>query len=230
MTQHGANLTVAQQVIGDIDSPSSPPTFPHDGLIGYASQGGASLHDKPFMQSLCSTGALSSCRFGLALGTDGTGQLHYGTVDTTSFSGELTAVKVDSLWSVPGGVTVNGTVVSDNQELITDSGTTVIFGPSAAVSRVFKAAGITAKRNSNGGIEGHYKCSKPPTVGFNLGGKNFNIDPEALAFKKNGDDCTASLIGNDDFGGNWLVGQAFFQGRYIDHNLDDNTMGFADLK
>ncbi|TQV94532.1 hypothetical protein V2A60_005572 [Cordyceps javanica] len=228
VTQLGANLTVTQQVIGAIDSPSSPPTFPHDGLIGYGAPQG-SLAGNPFLFSLCDSHTLSACRFGLALRTDGTGQLHYGTVVTDEFSGELTTVKTRDLWSVSGGITVDGKVVSDNLYLATDSGTTVIFGPTSVVSKVFKAAGIKQVTVENG-IQGHYSCSNAPTIGFNLGGKNFNIDPKALAFKKDGDDCTASLLGTTDFGNTWLVGQAFFQGRYIDHNVDDGTMGFANLK
>ncbi|KAJ4158329.1 uncharacterized protein LMH87_008861 [Akanthomyces muscarius] len=231
ITQLGANLTVSQQALGAIDSPSAPPTFPHDGLIGYAGLDRAALREKPFFLSLCDSGALSACRFGLAFRTDGTGQLHYGTVATDEFSGELTAVPTTGLWALNGSATVNGKTVVGNIAITTDSGTTVIFGPKEAVKKLFKAAGITAK-NTGSTIEGHYDCAKPPTVGFNLGGKNFNIDPKALAFKQDekGNDCTASIFGTADFGSNWLVGQAFFQGRYIDHNVDDETMGFADLK
>lgn len=229
ITQHGANLSVARQVIGDIDSPTSPPTFPHDGLIGYAGQDGASLQDNPFINSLCNTGALSACRFGLALRTNGTGTLHYGTVATNEFSGALTTVPITSAWSVTGSVTVNGKSIASRLDIATDSGTTVVFGPTSVVSKVFKAAGIKPVQTENG-IQGHYSCSKPPVVGFSLGGQNFNINPNALAFESSGDDCTASLIGTNSFGSTWLLGQAFFQGRYIDHNIDDNTMGFANLK
>lgn len=94
---------------------------------------------------------------------------------------------------------------------------------------LFSKAGIQAVQTQNG-ITGYYKCSAPPTIGFSIGGKNFNVLPGALAFQKNGDNCTASVHGTNSFGGSWLVGQAFFQGRYIDHNIDDGTMGFADLK
>ncbi|OAA74091.1 aspartyl protease [Cordyceps fumosorosea ARSEF 2679] len=230
ITQLGANLTVPQQVVGAIDQPATPPTFPHDGLIGYAGKMGASLREDPFFTSLCAAGTLSACRFGLALRTDGTGQLHYGAVATSEFAGALTAVKVTSLWSVTGGVTVAGKVVADNLDIATDSGTTVIFGPTADVKQVFAAAGVKAVTTSAGTVEGHYSCASPPTIGFSLGGVNFDLDPKALAFKQDGDDCTASVIGTADFGGTWLVGQAFFQGRYIDHNVDDRTMGFANLK
>ncbi|KAM3512508.1 hypothetical protein MY11210_003851 [Beauveria gryllotalpidicola] len=228
ITQLGANLVVPQQAIGAIDNPETPATFPRDGLIGYAGKGGAALGENPFFFSLCASNALSECRFGLALRTDGTGQLHYGTVVKEEFVGELTTLNRTGYWSVKGGVTVDGNIIADNLNLATDSGTTVIFGPTSVVSKVYKAAGIKEVSTANG-IEGHYSCSNSPAVGFNLGGKNFNIDPKALAFKKEGDNCTASLMGTDDFGSMWLVGQAFFQGRYIDHNAFGKTMGFADL-
>lgn len=44
-----------------------------------------------------------------------------------------------------------------------------------------------------------------------------------------GSNCKGVLQGTDAFGDQWVVGQAFFQGRYIDHNVDDQTMGFANL-
>jgi pepsin A len=130
---------------------------------------------------------------------------------------------------VQGDVTVAGKTVQSRANIITDSGTTVIFGPTNQVSKIFSQAGIHAVQTANG-ITGYYNCSAPPEIGFSLGGTNFNILAKALAFAKNGDNCTASVHGTNAFGNSWLVGQAFFQGRYIDHNIDDGTMGFANLK
>jgi pepsin A len=57
--------------------------------------------------------------------------------------------------------------------------------------------------------------------------------PSQLAENRTDGNCTAVIHGTDEFGSGpgaiWLVGQAFFQGRYIDHNIDDYTMGFANL-
>ncbi|KAM0458576.1 hypothetical protein ACHAPV_005968 [Trichoderma viride] len=228
ITQHDANLTVSQQYLGSVDSPSSPPTFPHDGLIGYAGIDSSALNESPFFQSLCDQGSLSSCRFGLALTADETGTLYYGTVATDQFSGDLVSVSASDEWIVTGDVTLNGKTVRSSVSIITDSGTTVIFGPSSQVKTLFQQAGIQAVQNSNG-ITGYYACNAPPTIGLAFNGKNFNILPEALAFTQNGNNCTASIHGTTDFGSQWLVGQAFFQGKYIDHNVDDGTMGFATL-
>lgn len=112
--------------------------------------------------------------------------------------------------------------------IITDSGTTIIFGPTQQVRSVFNIAGIEYSEDSKG-ITGYYNCSSPPEIGFVFGGKTFNILASALAFKMDGDSCTASIHGTYDFGNSWLVGQAFFRGKYIDHNIDYGTIGFAEL-
>ncbi|EFY85058.1 aspartic protease precursor [Metarhizium acridum CQMa 102] len=230
ITQLAANLSVAKQTLGDIQDPTSPPTFPRDGLIGYASQQGSALRGSPFINSLCDQGALSACRFGLALRPDKTGALYYGTVAADAFTGPLTTVPLtQGEWAVQGDVTVDGRPVQRGASIITDSGTTVVFGPTRHVAAVFAQAGVQAVPTSSG-IAGYYNCSAAPAMGFSFGGANFDILPEALAFARSGDNCTAAVHGSDAFGDNWLVGQAFFQGRYIDHNVDDGTMGFADLK
>lgn len=147
---------------------------------------------------------------------------------TGDFSGSLVTVPTNGEWSISGDITVNGNVITQGASIITDSGTTVVFGPTDAVKSVFQAAGIQAVENQNG-VTGYYACDQPPQIGVSFNGQNFNIEPSALAFASNGNNCTASVHGSDSFGGQWLVGQAWFQGKYIDHSVDDSTMGFATL-
>jgi cathepsin D len=245
------NLTVKNQYLGEVTKPKSPPTFPHDGLIGFAGEDSSSLRESPWFHSLCSQKSLASCRFGMALGTDGTGQMTYGSVDTSAFDGALTTTAIQGEWTVTGDIAVNGKVVQSDARIATDSGTTVIFGPIDSVRAMFKAAGITAVENPGNGntpttLDGYYDCSKPPQLGFGFPSagqaahsKNkavsasssiFNVLPQVLAQKNNNGNCTAIIHGTDEFQGMWLVGQAFFQGHYIDHNVDAGTMGFATLK
>lgn len=77
--------------------------------------------------------------------------------------------------------------------------------------------------------------------------KIFNVLPSQFVQGSTGDNCTASIHGTDEWPF-WLIGQGlwnllfmatsrtmltvllvFFQGKYIDHNHDDETMGFAEL-
>ena len=246
ISQHGTNLSVAKQYLGAITSPASPPSFPHQGLIGYAGADESALNENPFFTSLCNAGELTACRFGLALNTDATGTLYYGEVATAEFSGALATAPISEQWTVQGDIAYDGKVVRSDATIITDSGTTVIFGPVADVKALFSAAGIQAVETSNpAGVTGYYPCSSPPSFGFGFpsaagtaGRKRgasatstvFNVLPAALQESKVGNNCTASIHGTSDFGDSWLVGQAFFQGRYIDHNVDAGTMGFANLK
>ena len=44
--------------------------------------------------------------------------------------------------------------------------------------------------------------------------------------------CTFTVIGQDyaALPGLWVLGQSFMQGKYVDHNLDEGTIGIAVLK
>lgn len=88
-----------------------------------------------------------------------------------------------------------------------------------------------AATNTPSYLFGYYPCDKPPTAGFAVGNEStiFNIAPTAWNAADNGNNnCTATLQGTDGFPF-WLVGQAFFQGKYVDHDVDGKSMGFANL-
>ena len=83
-------------------------------------------------------------------------------------------------------------------------------------------------------LTGYYPCGKPPTVGFAYptGSKSFfDIEPSAfLEAQDNSGNCTA-IVSGINFGANtWVVGQAWFQGKYVDHNVDGKSIGVATLK
>lgn len=175
----------------------------------------------------------------------------------------------DGEWSLHGDITANGKVIEKDAFIVTDSGTTIVFGPLASVQTLFDAAGIQSvvvpntTADAPTTLTGYYSCSNPPKLGFGFPSASdtaaaranysspvskfstiFNILESQLAESKNGDNCTAVIHGTDQFDV-WLVGQgefplsnfgrrlmcgiAFFQGRYIDHNVEEQTMGFANL-
>lgn len=110
-----------------------------------------------------------------------------------------------------------------------------------AVARaLFKALKIQSVEQHEAGcssiVYGYYPCDKPPQVGFQVGDKTFNIDASQFALEDNGNNnCTAVVTGIDfDFAPDWwLVGQAWFQGKYTDFHRsggDEYTFGVAHLK
>lgn len=90
---------------------------------------------------------------------------------------------------------------------------------------MFEALGIQAVEQNLPGctsvLFGYYPCDSPPKVGFQLGSENpiFNIEPAAFEQANNGgNNCTATVTGIDlGFpGGLWILGQSWFQGKYVD--------------
>lgn len=80
------------------------------------------------MTSLYRQGQIDEPRFGLALGTNGTGKFVLGGVDHSLFDGDLTHTHVTGgEWMVGAYVTSKGSKLGENQTLWLDSG-----GPSVS--------------------------------------------------------------------------------------------------
>ena len=67
--------------------------------------------------------------------------------------------------------------------------------------------------------------------------KIFNVSPDVWdVYSHGGNNCTSILGGTNALTdpttgeAEWLVGQSFFAGHYVDFNVAANTVGFGDLK
>jgi hypothetical protein len=185
----------------------------------------------------------------MALASDKSGAIHLGGVEKDAFVDELVTTPVESQWVTWGDVALNGEILQSDVRMLTDMGTAVIWGPFDTVQRMFDDAGIESvvlpptDEFSGTVVQGSYPCASPPAFGFSFpstqnkttAGQNasngtvFNILPEALAASKEGEKCTTILKGvtNMDI---WIVGQPFYQGRYVDHDFKTNMMGWANLR
>ena len=239
-----AGLTSKKQTFGNINPTPQPNNstitqFPHQGLVGFAGIDSSEIGATPFFTNLCNQNAVSACRFGLALGTDNTGSQYLGELDSSQFAGALTTAPILDQWELPGDVSVAGKTITTNQTIILDSGTANVIGPISAVQDLFDAAGIQGVTQTLSGctkvLTGYYPCASPPTVGFKFpagaDGKVFDILGSAFEEADDGaGNCTAIVAGIDFGPGIWIVGQAWFQGKYVDHDVSGKTLGFADLK
>ena len=102
------------------------------------------------------------------------------------------------------------------------------------VRAVFKNLGIQAVEQNIPGCSstlfGYYPCNSPPKVAFHLGDSTvaFEIVPEAFKMVDNGNNnCTATITGQDLGAGSWMVGQSWFQGKYVDHDVTGQRIGVA---
>jgi hypothetical protein len=116
--------------LGVVTVPESPPTFPNDGLIGFSGIYQTALNSSSWFQHLCDEHELDECRFGIAYQTDNTGVQYFGYVARERFDGPLSVgpVAPGFEWSTFMDVAYDGKVIVKDQWMITDSGTTVMFG------------------------------------------------------------------------------------------------------
>lgn len=220
--------------------PPNTTSFPHQGLVGFAGIESSALNSTSWFQSLCSQGSLDCCRFGLAFETDDTGVQYFGKVEHDRFQGPLSVAPLYGygrpqgglLWYLFGDIAANGKVIERDAAIVTDSGTTVIFGPLASVQTLFDAAGIqsvlrpNATADSPTTLDGYFPCAHPPELGFGFPSLTnattatgpishsstiFNILPSQLVENRTDGNCTASIHGTDEFGSGpgaiWIVGQ-----------------------
>ncbi|KAL3422802.1 Gastricsin [Phlyctema vagabunda] len=233
------------------DETKTPP-FPGDGIVGFS---GDMFKQFPgntpsFFQSLCESGKLDECRFGLVLGAEEAGTLVLGGLDSSLYIGDITVAPAITGWVIAGDLAINGDIVATDLVIEMDSGTATIVGPLETVSQIFNATGIQGviSETADGPfLTGYFPCNAPPSVGFRIPSQSnastltasagisvvptiFNIPNDAWVAKDNGNNnCTAVLGGQNyaAFPGLWVVGQPFFQGRYIDHDLENGMMGFV---
>lgn len=83
--------------------------------------------------------------------------------------------------------------------------------------------------------QGTYDCSREAArFGFSFPPSDtvHYIDAEANVLNRTADGkiCTANILGTSTVApGEWSIGQTWFQGRYVQHDLDKNMVAFADL-
>ncbi|KAF8857221.1 acid protease [Acephala macrosclerotiorum] len=147
---------------------------PGDGIVDFSGSLFWQFPDNStsFMQSLCTQGKVSECRFGLALENENTGSLILGELDTEKYTSDLTVGPIYlTCWATIMDLALNGTVVTHDLTVELDSGTATIVGPIEGVSRILEAVGIEGvlQNNSKGQqLVGYFPCEKPPPVGFSF--------------------------------------------------------------
>ncbi|KAK0270330.1 hypothetical protein LTR35_014129 [Friedmanniomyces endolithicus] len=182
-----AGLTACNQTFAVVIAKPSPNNgtitqFPNQGIVGFSRTFASvtQLDAIPFFQTLCNEGSVRECKFGLALGTDGT------------------------MVAFDGAITANGITTLTGATIISDFGTANIVGPTSDVRKLFDILGNEDVRQNLPGctavLFGYYPCDAPPTIGFSPGSSTrpFDIEPSASQQADNGNNtCTAIVTGID---------------------------------
>jgi len=175
--------------------------------------------------------------FAFYLGDLQPGELTFGGYDSSKFEGELKYVKLEAAtyWeitmdSIEAGDYKKEATDDDKITAIIDSGTSLITGPKAEISKL--ATSIGAKAN----IMGEYTidCAKVddiPDVEFTIDGTKYSIPGSKTVIQAQGI-CLFAFMALDipAPGPQWILGDVFMREYYTVFNYHDKTVGFAKAK
>lgn len=173
--------------------------------------------------------------FAFYLGDNGPGELTFGGYDASKFEGDLKYVKLDAAtyWQISLDGIKSGDYHHESSDKITaivDSGTSLITGPRAEVSKL--AAAVGAKANFMG--EYTIDCDKVesmPDIVFTIEGTDYTIPGPKTVIQAQGT-CLFAFMGIDfpAPGPQWILGDVFMREYYTVFNYLDQTIGFAKAK
>ncbi|EKM60381.1 uncharacterized protein PHACADRAFT_203594 [Phanerochaete carnosa HHB-10118-sp] len=209
-----------------------------DGILGLAYPDLSSLGGNPFFNTLIEQGTVDAGEFGFVLASVDS-ELFLGGTDTSRYIGSIEYHDIDTstgFWQATGAAcSVGSTTTNSGFDTIIDSGTTIMYGPPNAVQSFYAAIPGSAEYDSDQRFYS-YPCDSPPTVGFNWGGKTWEIteDNFNLGETESGSgQCIGTLAAASKslgLGDNtWLLGDAFMKNVYTTFSFDRNAVGFATL-
>ncbi|KAJ7430774.1 acid protease [Mycena galericulata] len=209
---------------------------PADGILGLAFHAISNLKENPFFVNADAQGTVSANQFGFFLASSGS-ELYLGGTETSKYSGDIEYNAVDSsggFWQATGAkALVGGSSAVTGFQTIIDSGTTLMYGPPAAIKKLFaKVSGSKLFDSTNGYYS--YPCDSPPEISFSWGGKDWTITAANLNLgttESGSSDCVSSLAAQDLGLGTdvWLLGDAFMKNVYTVFDFDQGAVGFGKL-
>ncbi|TGO07532.1 hypothetical protein BTUL_0268g00020 [Botrytis tulipae] len=243
-------LTVKSQSIGAADSASGFDTV--DGILGVGpadlTQGTVSgLNTVPtFMDNLKSQGSIASEVLGVYFkpesgsdDDDTNGELTLGGVDTTKYTGALTyfpkatSGAVSSYWGINiAGFTYGTTSLETSGSGIVDTGTTLIYIPTAAYNKFLTASG--GRTDSSSGLA---VFTAKPTANFSVkfGTTTYTLTPaqylvptaQYSSFGLTSGKYYAWINDGGSSGINTIIGQKFLEQYYSVFDTTNSRIGFA---
>ncbi|GBG26230.1 Pepsin A-1 [Hondaea fermentalgiana] len=206
-----------------------------DGILGLGfsslRQGGGPA---PFQQ-LINSGQLAESVFAFYLSsTSGSdGELVIGGVDSAHYEGDFHTVPLTSetYWAVElGGLYVDGELVSTTKKAIVDSGTSLLAGPRAEVSKIAEQLGAKALPVGEYVID----CNaNGPDIDVELNGKKFTLSFEDYIINSGQGMCILGMIGIEigpPAGPLWILGDVFMKKYYVKFDWEGQSVGIAKLK
>ncbi|EMD33591.1 hypothetical protein CERSUDRAFT_117693 [Gelatoporia subvermispora B] len=232
-----AGITATGQYFSPVTTLSSSfASEPADGLLGMAYPGISNLKQSPFFNTAFSQKKAANNVFAMKLAKTAS-ELYIGGTNSALYTGSIEYHPLSTsnrFWQIGNAKALVGSkVINSGFQTIIDSGTTIMYGPPAAVKAFYAAIPGSAVYS---GSTGYYTfpCNSPPTVSFNWGGKNWVVSTANFNLGRTSStssQCVGALAGQDLGLGNnvWLLGDSFMKNQYNVFSFAQNAVGFATL-
>ena len=204
-----------------------------DGLMGLGFKSISEYQIPTPFETMVSQKLIDEPVFAFYLPTDASqqGELAFGGIDKTRFTGSLVDVPLisETYWEVSlDSLSFDGSEVVSKQKAIIDSGTSLLAGPTSAVSSLAQKVGA----KSIMGKEYIVDCSKKsslPELKVTLGGQDFTLTSEDYILEVSGQ-CLFAFTGIDvpaPRGPLWIMGDIFMRKYYCVFDYGNQKMRIA---
>lgn len=208
---------------------------PFDGILGLAYPSISSSGATPVFDNIWDQGLVSQDLFSVYLSSneESGSVVMFGGIDSSYYSGSLNwvPVSVEGYWQITvDSITMNGESIacSDGCQAIVDTGTSLLAGPTTAISNIQSYIG--ASEDSSG--EEVISCSSIdslPDIVFTINGVQYPVPPSAYILQ-NDDVCSSGFEGMDiptSSGDLWILGDVFIRQYFTVFDRANNQIGLA---
>ncbi|XP_070604613.1 embryonic pepsinogen-like [Erythrolamprus reginae] len=198
-----------------------------DGILGLAYPSIAVDQATPVFDNMMKEGLVQQNLFSVYLSRKATGSMiTFGGIDHSHYTGPINWIPVSqqSYWQITmDSVLVNGKKIACNNgcQAIVDTGTSLLAGPTNAVSSILTAIGATQGQS----VINCSDLSKLPDVVFVINGIHFPLPPAAYTQQIVPGYCgTGFQPGGGD---SWILGDVFIREYYSIFDRGNNRVGLA---
>lgn len=193
-------------------------------------------------QNMANQGLINTPAYSLWLDDlqSSTGNILFGGVDTSKFTGELTTVPIvaeqneylEMIVALSGiSIDNNGkstTLLSTATPVLLDSGSTLMYLPSSVAQSIYSAVGATySSRQGVATIPCSSASSTTMTLGFTFSGKTIQIAMSQLVLNEGSSKTCLFGIVPQSSSGTYTLGDTFLRSAYVVYDLDANTISLA---
>eukprot|EP00238_Polyblepharides_amylifera_P006249 CAMPEP_0196579632 /NCGR_PEP_ID=MMETSP1081-20130531/23796_1 /TAXON_ID=36882 /ORGANISM="Pyramimonas amylifera, Strain CCMP720" /LENGTH=414 /DNA_ID=CAMNT_0041899271 /DNA_START=125 /DNA_END=1369 /DNA_ORIENTATION=+ len=163
------------------------------------------------------------------------GEITFGGLDPNHYTGPITYVPLSAAtyWQFKvDSVSVGGTgTLATNQQVIADSGTSLLAGPKDVIEKIQQLIGGTPIMAGEYTVDCN-SLDSMPDVTFTIAGKDFTLTPNDYVLQIQGQ-CLSGFMGFDlppGLGPQWILGDVFMGKFYTVFDYGNKQVGFATSK